>query len=427
MNTATAIGYENLYARALSLRESLKTGLPDESWIENAEMVLSSLYIPRLVRHIQLLHEAMRRAGTEAYIKVATSGTGGMGLNIPYTHGEERPSRLLMAKAALAGAQTMLTFLMARTPGGPHVVKEIKPTAVIGWREIGYGPIRRTGRTIPLYDCPPEQAVPLAAEGSQIVEGDFGIDTGRPLTGVYIDTGENGQFSAAEFSTITALGQMEMVTPEEIAQCVVRELGGGNTGKDVIAALDASVTGPSYRAGFLREAALNKLHALEAEHGEAVAFEILGPPRLSKLLFEAYLLKSACVTLTAAIEAPAETLAATIEELVCRNIRLRQQIVSIGVPILLRGGDRLLRGPVIKSQTAELGWVDCTADNMRAWQGRLSAIRAMIRAEREGDTSSRRDRNFPASRVWSQDNDSFDIAQIVAWIFIEDDGRRLKS
>ncbi len=64
------------------------------------------------------------------YFKVGTSGTGGMGVNIPYTHSEERPSRVLLSKTAVAGAQTLLLFLLARTPGGP-LVKEIKPTAAI--------------------------------------------------------------------------------------------------------------------------------------------------------------------------------------------------------------------------------------------------------------------------------------------------------
>ncbi len=107
-----------------------------------------------------------------------------------------------------------------------------------------------------------------------------------------IHTGENGRFAADEFAAITALGQMEFLTPEEIAGNVVREIEGGNTGKDVIAALDASVMGPSFRGGYLRQAALNRLRQLEAEHGESVAFEILGPPRVSKLLYEAHLIES---------------------------------------------------------------------------------------------------------------------------------------
>ena len=38
---------------------------------------------------MQTLLEGLKRAGTKAYVKVGTSGTGGMGLNIPYTHSEE--------------------------------------------------------------------------------------------------------------------------------------------------------------------------------------------------------------------------------------------------------------------------------------------------------------------------------------------------
>src|SRR3546814_2041559 len=45
-----------------------------------------------------------------------SSGTGGMGLNIPYTHSEEKPSRVLLSKSALAGAHSLLLFLLARTP-----------------------------------------------------------------------------------------------------------------------------------------------------------------------------------------------------------------------------------------------------------------------------------------------------------------------
>ena len=79
------------------------------------------------------------RRAPRVYVKIGTSGTGGMGLNIPYTHSEEKPSRVLLSKSALAGAHTLLLFLMARTPGGP-ITKEIKPAAAIAWKRIGFGP-----------------------------------------------------------------------------------------------------------------------------------------------------------------------------------------------------------------------------------------------------------------------------------------------
>src|SRR5256886_17705523 len=113
----------------------------------------TTLFRSQLIRHVQILVEALRRAETRAYVKIGTSGTGGMGFNIPYTHSEERPSRPLLMKSAVAGAQSLLLFLLGRTPGAPATI-EIKPTATIAWREIGSGPIRRKGKPIPLVHCP---------------------------------------------------------------------------------------------------------------------------------------------------------------------------------------------------------------------------------------------------------------------------------
>ena len=428
MNTATAVSYQNVYASAQRLA-SLAEADPDATDLaEELEYLLASLYIPQLVRHVQLLHEGMRRAGTEAYVKVGTTGTGGMGLNIPYTHGEEKPSRLLLSKAALAGAQSLLTFLLARTPGGPRIVKEIKPAAVIGWREIAHGAIRVGGRDIPIYDCPPDQAVSVRDQQNLAIEGDFGQSTGDKLEGVHVHTGENGQFSAGEFTTITAIGQMQLVTPEEIARSAVTELAGGNTGRDVVAALDGAITGPSYRGGVLRQAAINRLRQLESEHSDSVAFEILGPPRLSKLLFEAYLLRRVCKTLTGVLAREPGTLAADLERHVCSDAEIRKSMISIGIPILLSDGDRLLRGPKIKSRDSHHGWVDLTPSNMRAWQERLRSVRDTVHREIGGDTSSLYDRTFASSRAWAAEDGDFDIGEIVAWVFnTEEQGQRGKD
>ena len=428
VNTATAVAYQNVFQTAVRLQSRIEAGA-ETDWPEEVERLLSALYVPQLVRHIQIFYEAMVRAGTQAYIKVGTSGTGGMGFNIPYTHGEERPSRVLLSKSAVAGAQTMLLFLLARTPGGPGIVKEIKPTAAIAWKEIGYGAIRRGGREIGLYDCPPGQAYPLTTPATLDPEGEFGLRVDGRLESVYIDTGENGLFSAGEFSAITTLGQMEFVTPEEIADNVIAELEGRNTGRDVVAALDSSVMGPSYRAGFMRQSALSRLHQLEAEHGvDSVAFEILGPPRLSKLLYEAYLLKRVCGTLGEALRREAATLSQACFRLLAEDAGLRQRILSIGIPIALPDGKGLLRGPSIKSQEAEHGWVDLRPENMAHWQERLAALRAEIQlALADPEASSRIDRAYPAALEW-RDDDRFDVGEIAGWVLIHEElGRRGKS
>lgn len=427
MNTATAVSYQNVYEAASRLADKASSK-DDSDWCTDAEVLIASLYVPQLVRHMQLLYEAMRRAGTQAYVKVGTSGTGGMGFNIPFTHGEEKPSRLLLSKAAMAGAQSLLTFLMARTPDGPAIVKEIKPTAMIGWGDIGFGPIRRRGRDIDIYDCPPEAAVSAQDAANLAPEGQFGTQCGEKLQAVYIDTGENGLFTAAEFTAITAPGLMQIVTPEDVAENVVRELSGGNTGRDIVAALDGSVTGPSFRGGHLRQAALNRLAQLEAEHGEAVAFEILGPPRLSKLLYEAQLLKLTLEQSDAILSAAPPDLARTLEQKISDDEALRRRILSIGIPILLPDGISLLRGPVIKSTDAHHGWVDLTPENMKLWQDRIRAIRTKAEADVAAEASSSRDRVLKPAREWNPARDIMDIGEIAAWILDhEEGGRRAKN
>src|SRR2546426_47737 len=223
INTATAFAYQDVVKSAQELLALAGAGTLDRAAVERHVLLLTT---PQLIRHVQILVEALRRAETKAYVKVGTSGTGGMGFNIPYTHSEERPSRTLLAKSAVAGAQSLLLFLLGRTPGLPATV-EIKPTATIGWRESGFGPIRSKGKAIPLVDCPE----PVPVSHAFRPDAQPWCDLGRPLEGVFIDVGENGLFARDEFETVTALGQMEFITPEEIAEYVLMELEGRPTGR----------------------------------------------------------------------------------------------------------------------------------------------------------------------------------------------------
>ncbi len=247
VNTSTAIAYRDIYQAGGKLYEQLAASEGGPVGREEAEAVLEALYVPRLIRHVQVLYQGMMAAKTGVYIKVGTTGTGGMGLNIPYTHSEERPSRVLLSKSAMAGAQSMLLFLMARTPGAP-ITKEIKPAAAIAWKRIAHGPIRRKGRELKLVDARP------AAIGDTFSSHDPGAAPvgDEPLKAAYIDTGENGIFSLEEFAALTTAEQMEFVTPEEIAHYLVLEIEGGNTGHDIMNALDNAVLGPTDRAGLMR-------------------------------------------------------------------------------------------------------------------------------------------------------------------------------
>lgn len=424
INTATAFAYQDVFQSARELLAGAAAGTLDRRAVERHVLTLT---LPQLIRHVQLLMEGLRRAETAAYVKIGTSGTGGMGFNIPYTHSEERPSRTLMTKSAVAGAHSLLLFLMGRTPEAPATV-EIKPTATIAWREIAYGPVRRRGRPVRLEDCP--TPLPLA-DAFRPGAGGWTAD-GGPLEGVYIDVGENGLFARDEFATVTALGQMEFITPEEVADYVMQELGGRPTGRDVIAALDSATAGPTYRAGVLRSAALERLERLEAEQGRrSVAYEMLGPPRLTKMLYESYLLSRLVPSVGALAAAEPKTLAAAAEGLIAEEAALRARILSVGIPILTADGARLYRaGTVVvppadgdPAKAAPRGWVDLRPAAIGAWIGRARAMVAQAEARAGAPPESGSDVDWTAIRP----DDAIDPARFATWVFrFEDRGERIK-
>jgi NAD(P)-dependent dehydrogenase (short-subunit alcohol dehydrogenase family) len=424
VNTATAFAYQNIFDLATQIREVAANGsVPGE----DVERMLATLYFPQLIRHVQIALEAMRRVRTSFYIKIGTSGTGGMGLNIPFTHSEERPSRMLLAKSGVAGAHTLLLYLMARTPGAP-AVKEIKPTAAISWKRITHGPITRRGKVINRVDCP----TPVALEEAFKPDANCFTQSNEPLTGVFLDAGENGFFSVGEFEALTALGLMEYVTPEEIADDVIREISGHPSGHDVIAALDSTTMGPTYRAGVLREVALERMSELEREHDvESVAYEMLGPPRLSKLLFEGAILGRLYGDLGSLASSDPEVTAQKATALIDSDADLRSRILSIGLPIL-RGDGKLLRGPEVKvaplngqslsdPKLADNGWVDLRVENWSKWRVRATAMLKEIDGRAGPDQGSRFDTE-PGSR-----RKHLRPGRMAAWIFRKEDrGERVK-
>ncbi len=420
INTATAFAYRDVFQSARDLLATARSGTVTR---EQVEQHILSIPLPPLIRHVQIMLEGLRRGPTEAYVKIGTSGTGGMGLNIPYTHSEERPSRTLLAKSAVAGAHTLLLFLVARTPGAPATM-EIKPTAAIAWREIGWGAIRRRGQAVRRMDC----RAPLALQDAFGPDASGWEDQGSVLESVYADLGENGQLSRDEFETLTAIGQMEFITPEEVAGYVVQELQGHPTGRDVMTALDASTAGPTYLGGVLRQAAVERLTALEAEHGQrSIAFECLGPPRLSKMLFEAHVLSHLRPSVDALADSDPEALASEAVALFNDNAELRSTILSVGLPIALPN-EQVYRGATVIvapragqfEQAIARGWVDMRASGCAMWIARAQRMRA---------DAQERERGSGSGVDWSaiEPENAIAPAAFATWVFRnEDDGQRMK-
>ena len=437
VNTATGISYQDVWESTASLRDDLSgiraTGAVGDEFPQELETGLLAQAMPQIIRHVRLLHMATRDAGVSIYIKVGTTGTGGMGLNIPYTHSEDRPSKQLLAKNAVAFSHTGLLFLLARTPDAP-VVKEVKPGAMIGYRGVEVRQITdRAGAPKPLF----APRLQTAAELSELAtrQDPAGYEaTGETLEMTVVNTGENGIFAKGEFAAITALSQMEFVTPEEIANTIVIELQGGSTGRDIISALDSTVMEPSYRAGLLRHVALKDLTFQERDHGKpSIALGDLGPPELSKLLFEAWLIQDTFGDeFLAAVQGPEgdprtpDEVAQQVAEGIADSL-VGRQAVSVGIPVLLPDGQSFLRGPLIKvpeikgrnkvaplssaddlDRWARRGWIDLRPSNMARWQDRFRQIDA-ARQElaRKGSAAVSRETYLPAV---------LKIGDVVAWI-----------
>jgi len=440
INTATAIAYQDVYSTYRSISGAIKNKTGYENLIDEVEKLLCTLYIPQLIRHIQILYSSMNEVGTNIYVKIGTSGTGGMGLNIPYTHSEEKPSRVLLSKSSIAGAHTLLLFLMGRTPNGA-ITKEIKPTAAIAWKRIEFGEIKRRGKAIEIPDIELTEAVPLKDKFILCSDKTYKT-TNKKLMSVFIDTGENGIFSRGEFETITAQKQMEFITPEEIAEVVIYEVKGGNTGHDIVSALDHASMEPTYRAGYMQHMAVKKLAELEKKHGKSsVAFELLGPPRLSKLLYEIHLLRLFNKTMRDILNKSPEELSEKSFEIITNDSDLRNEILAIGIPVLLPNGESLLRGGAIKipafrgenildvnekniNTWANEGWVDLRISNMKKWQSRLTELIEEAETITAINTSSMHVR----TKDYWDNFEEINIGKICSWIFIhEEQGKRMKA
>ncbi len=434
VNSATAIAYQNLYEKARLINENITA--------KNVRDLLSALYIPKLVRHIQVLYEAMKLStskggqegiaasvegeprsndrggllervvmtsnrkqdGVKLYLKIGTTGTGGMGFNIPFTHGEEKPSRMLLSKSALAGAQSQLLYLLSQTPGAPRVV-ELKPATSIAWGKLGYGSIKNISLKNSLN--------PTKLKIGRLFKGGRDELAGGKLASTFVDSGENGLFSVEEFRTLTDPTQMGFITPEEISDLALREIKGQNTGKNIAEAFEKSVLQPSNKAQSKKGQAFAALKKVSQGRAESPALGFLGPPRLSKLLFEGRLIKETFGSFRKFLEASASEgdslprkvsplrakggadsgsqysqsqIALTAEKEILSNGILRRFAITAGLPILLKSGTDIICGENYKvpeksesqkitqkniNNWARRGWIDLRPSNFKLWQKRL--------------------------------------------------------
>jgi hypothetical protein len=310
-------------------------------------------------------------------------------------------------------------------------VKEVKPGAMVGYANVTCRKVHQHGKSGDPVFVFETRSEPLG-QTLTLKQSPADYERLHPLEAVVVDTGENGFFTRGEFEAITHIWQMEFITPEEIAHQVALEIIGSNTGYDVIAAIDSAVMNPTYRAGYLRQFALNDVTRLEQEKSlPSVALGQLGPPELGKILWEGYLLKTQYATLEAVLEKSPRELSSELFALVQANAQLRQMMAAVGLPILTPDGKSLLRGPFIRipelpnvnevalnsnniDTWADKGWIDLREKNLARWRERCQRMRRSMQTARgRGSAAMTRDAYLSAD---------IHIGAVAGWIFNNEEG-----
>ena len=376
INTATVVGYQD---DPYSLPRRIINKRKDVDYNAATDNLLVSNIVPSLIRFTQALKKSLTDFNVISYVKISTTGLGGMGDNLFYTHGdvnEPGMSSGILGKVAAAGIIHQLFWSLSHTPG--INIRVVVPAALVGWQEVNFGKFRSHGKNMPLVDSKLRK---------DLVDGGiFSTEKCRQISSAmempYVDSGENCAYSLGEMAAITALGQMECVTREEVAQACM-EVAMGSTRRDLLTAMDLVSLGPSHAGAIHRDIILNKLVDLEQKESiPSIATNNLGPT-VSKHLFELHImLVNSGNSLTTFVKTPSNFLAEKIDKYMQDNEQIRSQIVSLGLPILFND-DKATVGEyyyvpnqneenVISSKNinlwADSGWVDLREKNIKHWQ-----------------------------------------------------------
>jgi len=158
---------------------------------------------------------------------------------------------------------------------------------------------------------------------------------------------------------------------------------------------------------------------------------MLGPPRLTKMLFEAHLCGRLRPSVRALAGSAATRLAGEALALVERDPALRRRILSVGLPIVTPDGRCVYRGSLVVVRpddgdplaAAPRGWVDLRPAQFGQW---IERAREMVRqaAARTGEAQSS---GSDADWVAIGADDAVSPARFATWVFRhEDRGERIK-
>jgi hypothetical protein len=189
------------------------------------------------------------------YIQVGTTGSGGLGFNIPFTHGEGLEQKPIIHKAAFSGITSQLLVMLSRSfPSGKISVSEIKP-------------------------------------GLAIFDSKIQISKLAGASCVTLDGGESGHYTYNEVALLMRL--MGFTTADLVVEKIMAIIDGEQrkgkvSSNDITAAMNASILTEGKADGAQRKKILKQMRDAGGEHN-IIATGNLGPRSVTAQLLQSYM------------------------------------------------------------------------------------------------------------------------------------------
>jgi len=335
------------------------------------EQILVNDFTGKIIAFVSALKYVMESCGVKKYIKVSTTGLGGMGFNIPYTHGDNPSynlSNALMGKISASGVLHQLLWNLEHTKG--LNISLIIPATFVGIdsvknddveTDIGY--VKKRMGIQPYF----------IKEGKYLRYND--CQFGKPLNFCVVRAGENHVYSINEVHALAAIGQMESITKEEVAEAVIKDFY-GDTSFNILATMDKTMLGPTY----LGQHMIHKIYDENIEGALGVATGNLGVTA-SKHLYELYFIKKIVPTMQQ-IEKLSdndyERITIDINKRLLLETNIIEEAISLGIPIITNNGylyigdysltpNKMQRNILTYeniNKWARVGWIDLRKKNI---------------------------------------------------------------
>lgn len=249
---------------------------------ECCQSIMVDDFITKIINFVSSLKYSIEQFDVKKYVKVSTTGIGGMGMNMPYTHGDNPKINLslaIMGKISASGVLHQLLWNLSHTNG--MNISLIIPGTFVGYDSLKLEAIETDKGLLKKRNISPQTKI----EFGQELKYNYNVSD-EYLQFPVIRAGENHVYSIAELNVLTAIGQMEAITKEEVARATVDCILGNND-KNIFSSMDNAMLSPTY-SGREMICDINKKFKKLNSVVQGVATGNLGVTT-SKLLYELYI------------------------------------------------------------------------------------------------------------------------------------------